>query len=604
MIACLRLFSALCLAALLAACASSPSSSLGELPRTPDATIEQLLEQAAAAKTPDQAAPLRLSAADLANRQNNPGRAAQILAQVPLDQLKPGLQVFASTLAAELAMGRNQPKAALNALDHPSLQRLGELSVEQQIRTHAVRARALEADGQTLAAARERVFAGPLLQGNDASANNDAIWALVAALPADQLQSTATDDMGGWLSLARSVKGAGTLEQQQAAIDAWKAQNPQHPAAQKLPTTLAQLRALTSEPLTKIALLLPQDGQLASVAKALREGFMAAHYQAQQAGQNPPAIQVFDSSRVTSMDDFYRQAKAAGAQLVVGPLEKNLVKQLNGRQQLPMTTLALNYSDSNTEGPAQLFQFGLAAEDEAREVARRAWADGKRSAVAMVPKGEWGDRVLDAFRKSWQAKGGTLIAAEHVDQPVALAQQVADLFQLRNSEGRAQRLQSTVGTQVAAQPTRRQDIDFMFLAATPQQAQQIKPTMVFQYAGDVPVYATSHLFTNSNDQAQYLDLNGVRFCETPWLLNANDPLRQQVTAQWPQASGSLGRLYAMGIDAYRLAPRLGQLKALPESRIDGLSGSLSMSPSRRVERQLPWAEFVDGKVQRLPDTPN
>ncbi|MBX8473284.1 penicillin-binding protein activator [Pseudomonas cichorii] len=604
MIACLRLFSALCLAALLSACASSPSSSLGELPRTPDATIEQLLEQAAAAKTPDQAAPLRLSAADLANRQNNPGRAAQILAQVPLDQLKPGLQVFASTLAAELAMGRNQPKAALSALDHPSLQRLGELSVEQQIRTHAVRARALEADGQTLAAARERVFAGPLLQGNDASANNDAIWALVAALPADQLQSTATDDMGGWLSLARSVKGAGTLEQQQAAIDAWKAQNPQHPAAQKLPTTLAQLRALTSEPLTKIALLLPQDGQLASVAKALREGFMAAHYQAQQAGQNPPAIQVFDSSRVTSMDDFYRQAKAAGAQLVVGPLEKNLVKQLNGRQQLPMTTLALNYSDSNTEGPAQLFQFGLAAEDEAREVARRAWADGKRSAVAMVPKGEWGDRVLDAFRKSWQAKGGTLIAAEHVDQPVALAQQVADLFQLRNSEGRAQRLQSTVGTQVAAQPTRRQDIDFMFLAATPQQAQQIKPTMVFQYAGDVPVYATSHLFTNSNDQAQYLDLNGVRFCETPWLLNANDPLRQQVTAQWPQASGSLGRLYAMGIDAYRLAPRLGQLKALPESRIDGLSGSLSMSPSRRVERQLPWAEFVDGKVQRLPDTPN
>jgi outer membrane PBP1 activator LpoA protein len=602
MIACLRLFSALCLAALLAACASSPSSSLGELPRTPDATIEQLLDQAAAAKTPEQAATLRLSAADLANRQNNAGRAAQILAQVQIDQLKPGLQVFASTLSAELAMGRNQPKAALTALNHPGMQRLGELSVEQQVRTHTVKARALEADGQILPAVSERVFAGPLLQGPDALANNDAIWALVASLPADQLQSTANDDMGGWLSLARSVKGAGTLEQQQAAIDTWKAQHPQHPAALQLPTTLAQLRSLTSEPLTKIALLLPQEGQLASVAKALREGFMAAHFQAQQAGQNPPAIQVFDSSRLTSMDEFYTQAKAAGVQLVVGPLEKNLVKQLNSREQLPITTLALNYSDAGSEGPAQLFQFGLAAEDEAREVARRAWADGKRSAVAMVPKGEWGDRVLEAFRQSWQAKGGTLIAAEHVDQPVALVQQVADLFQLRKSEGRAQQVQNTVGTQVAAQPSRRQDIDFMFLAATPQQAQQIKPTMVFQYAGDVPVYATSHLFTNSNDRAQYLDLNGVRFCETPWLLNANDPLRQQVTAQWPQAAGSLGRLYAMGIDAYRLAPRLAQLKALPDSRIDGLSGSLSMNPSRRVERQLPWAEFVDGSIQRLPDT--
>ncbi|MEG5264622.1 penicillin-binding protein activator [Pseudomonas sp. JDS28PS106] len=602
MIACLRLFSALCLAALLAACASSPSSSLGELPRTPNASIEQLLDQAAAAKTPEEAATLRLSAADLANRQNDAGRAAQILGQVQIDQLKPGLQVFASTLSAELALGRNQPKAALTALNHPSMQRLGELSVEQQVRTHTVKARALEADGQTLAAVSERVYAGPLLQGPDALANNDAIWALVAALPADQLQSTANDDMGGWLNLARSIKGAGTLEQQQAAIDSWKAQHPQHPAALQLPTTLAQLRALTSEPLTKIALLLPQEGQLASVAKALREGFMAAHFQAQQAGQNPPAIQVFDSSRLTSMDEFYNQAKAAGVQLVVGPLEKNLVKQLSSREQLPITTLALNYSDAGSEGPAQLFQFGLAAEDEAREVARRAWADGKRSAVAMVPKGEWGDRVLEAFRQSWQAKGGTLIAAEHVDQPVELAQQVADLFQLRKSEGRAQRVQSTVGSQVAAQPARRQDIDFMFLAATPQQAQQIKPTMVFQYAGDVPVYATSHLFTNSNDRAQYMDLNGVRFCETPWLLDANDPLRQQVTAQWPQASGTLGRLYAMGIDAFRLAPRLTQLKALPESRIEGLSGSLSMSPSRRVERQLPWAEFVNGQIQRLPDT--
>ena len=602
MIACLRLFSALCLAALLAACASSPSSSLGELPRTPDASIEQLLDQAAQAKTPDQAALLRLSAADLASRQNDPGRAAQILAQVQLDLLKPGQQVYASTLAAELAMGRNQPKAALTALNHPSLQRLGELSVEQQVRTHTVRARALEADGQTMAAISERVFVGPLLQGAELSANNDAIWALVAALPPEQLQSTANDDVGGWLSLARAVKGAGTLEQQQAAIDSWKAQNPKHPAAVQLPATLAQLRALTSEPLTKIALLLPQEGPLAAVAKALREGFMAAHYQAQQAGQNPPSIQVFDSSRLTSMDEFYRQAKAAGVQLVVGPLEKPLVKQLNGREQLPITTLALNYSDAGAEGPPQLFQFGLSAEDEAREVARRAWADGKRSAVAMVPKGEWGDRVLDAFRQSWQAKGGTLIAAEHVDQPVALAQQVAELFQLRNSEGRAKRLQSTVGADVAAQPSRRQDIDFMFLAATPQQAQQIKPTMVFQYAGDVPVYATSHLFTNSNDQAQYMDLNGVRFCETPWLLNANDPLRLQVIAQWPQAAGSLGRLYAMGVDAYRLAPRLGQLKTLPESRIDGLSGSLGMNPARRIERQLPWAEFVDGKIQRLPDT--
>ncbi|MGL5995042.1 MAG: penicillin-binding protein activator [Pseudomonas proteolytica] len=602
MIACLRLFSALCLAALLAACASSPSSSLGELPRTPDATIEQLLEQATSAKTPEKAALLRLSAADMAFHQNNPGRSAQILAQVPLDSLKPAAQVFASTLTAELAMTRNQPKAALTALGHPSLQNLKELPPEQQIRTGTVHARAYEADGQTLAAARERVAMAPLLTGDAAASNHDAIWSLIAAVPGEQLQASGNPTLDGWITLAQAVKNAGTLEQQQAAIDTWRAQNPAHPAAVQLPTPLTKLKELASQPLNKIALLLPQQGPLAGVAKALREGFMAAHYQAQQAGQKPPVIEVYDSSRVSSLDEFYKQAQADGVQLVVGPLEKPLVKQLSARPQLPITTLALNYSEGD-QGSAQLFQFGLAAEDEAREVSRRARADGLHRAAAMVPKGEWGERVFKAFRQDWEANGGTLIGVEYVDQPVALAQQIADLFKLRQSEGRAKSLQSTVGADVAAQPSRRQDIEFIFLAVTPQQAQQIKPTLNFQYAGDVPVYATSHVFSASGDRNQYNDMNGIMFCETPWLLNSTDPLRNQVTAQWPQANGSLGRLYAMGVDAYRLAPRLGQLKALPDTRIDGLSGNLGMSPSQRIERQMPWAKFVSGQIERLPDTP-
>jgi outer membrane PBP1 activator LpoA protein len=68
---------------------------------------------------------------------------------------------------------------------------------------------------------------------------------------------------------------------------------------------------------------------------------------------------------------------------------------------------------------------------------------------------------------------------------------------------------------------------------------------------------------------QYNDMNGIRFCETPWLLDTT-PAAPAGTAQWPQAAGSLGRLYAMGVDAYRLAPRLGQLKALPDNRVEGL----------------------------------
>ena len=571
MIACLRPLSALCLAGLLVACGSSPTNNLGELPRTPQASLEQMLQQAGNSQS-EEAQLLRLSAADLAYKQGNAERAASILTQVNLQTLKPAQQIYASTLNAELALARKDAKAALAALNHPSLERLGELPVEQQIRTQLTRASALEQDGQALAAARERVFIAPLLGGEQAQLNQDKIWQLVSSLPADQPATNEGADLAGWLALAKAAKTVGTLQQQQKAIDDWLAQHPNHPAALQLP-----------QPLEKIALLLPQEGQLASVARALRDGFLAAHYQAQQAGEQPAQIKLYDSARLTSLDDFYRQAQADGVQLVVGPLEKNLVTQLGNRPQLPITTLALNYSEASGNAPEQLFQFGLAAEDEAREVARRAKADGFNNAVAIVPKGDWGDRVLDAFKQSWQAEGGQYLGAEHIDQPVDMAAQVARLLQVNGS-------------------SRRQDVDFIFLAATPQQAQQIKPTLAYQYAGDIPVYATSHLFSGSLSAAQYRDLDGIRFCETPWLLDANDPLRQQVNRQWPQAGGSLGRLYAMGVDAFRLAPRLGQLKALPDSRIDGLSGNLGLGSAQRVERQLPWAEFRDGQVQRLPDS--
>lgn len=595
--ACLRPLLLLCVAIMLAACASSPSSTLGELPRTPQASTQQLLEKADQSD-PEQAVQLRLAAADQSIQQGNHAQARSILEKVQLDTLKPAQQIFALTLQAEIALADGKPEQAEQALQHPAFERLGELPVAQQVRSQLARAEALEATDKPLAAARERVFTAPLLSGEQARPNHEAIWKLISALPEQQLQGAADDDLAGWQSLALSLKRAGTVAQQQRAIDDWIAQNPQHPAAEQLPEPLQKLRELADQPLNNIALLLPMDGQLASVARALRDGFLAAHLHAQQSGQ-ALRIELYDSTRMTSIDEFYRQAQAAGVQLVVGPLEKDLVRQLAERDQLPITTLALNYSDAGQSTPPQLFQFGLAAEDEAREVARRAWADGHRRAIALAPRGDWGGRILDAFRQSWEEAGGTLVAAEPLAEPVQLANQIADLLQLRNSESRGGRVSSITDASTSNQPTRRQDVDFLFLAATPQQAQQVRPTLIFQYAGDLPVYATSHLHAASHDRTQYLDLEGIRFAETPWLLNDQLPLRQEVEQKWPQAGGSLGRLYAMGADAYLLAPRLNQLLALPDTQLDGLSGTLSLNPQQRIERQLPWAEFRDGEVQRL-----
>lgn len=198
-------------------------------------------------------------------------------------------------------------------------------------------------------------------------------------------------------------------------------------------------------------MLLPQSGQLAAVAQALRDGFLAGYYQAQQENQTTPEVVIYDSSQVSSMSQFYSQAQQDGIQLVVGPLEKQLVTQLNEQPQLPITTLALNYSDVAQAGPAQLFQFGLSAEDEAREVARRAWDDGMRRAVAG-PSGEWGDRVLAAFQQSWLAAGGSLIAAEHVNQPVELAQQIASPVSATRKRGPHQAVAACSGSKLPRNP--------------------------------------------------------------------------------------------------------------------------------------------------------
>lgn len=576
---------------LISACASKPSSPLGELPRTPQASTEQLLEQAQTAN-PEKAKSLRLSAAEQSFQQGNLRSARSILEQVDLAQLKPAEQVFAVTLQAEIALASDEPARARTALQHPSLQWLPELPVEQQVRTHMAQARAYELTGDAMAAARERVFIAPLVSGTSAAENQEAIWTLVSALPPQQL--TGNPDLDGWLRLAATVKQPGTLAQQHAAIDAWREQHPNHPAARQLPEQVAKLRALEQQPLERIGLLLPLQGQLASVAGALRDGFLAAHLEASRQGMGVPQVRLYDSGQFRSLDDFYRQAQSEGIQLVVGPLDKDQVRELGSRPQLPVPTLALNYTDARQHSPSQLFQFGLAAEDEARAAAKRAWADGHRAAIALTPRGEWGERVLAAFRQAWRDQGGNLVAAEPLSEPVDLANQIARLLQVREAP-------RTTGDNSAPrpQPTRRQDVDFVFLAATPQQAQQVKPILVFQYAGDLPVYATSHLHSATENRPQYHDLEGIRFAETPWLLDPRHPLRQQVQQQWPQAAGSLGRLYAMGADAYLLATRLSQLEAMPGLELEGASGVLTLSSERRVERAMPWAEFRAGEVVPL-----
>ena len=243
-----------------------------------------------------------------------------------------------------------------------------------------------------------------------------------------------------------------------------------------------------------------------------------------------------------------------------------------------------------------MFQFGLAPEDEARSAATRAWDDGFRRMATLSTNDDWSQRANNAFKQQWEAMGGEIIGQEIVDQPATVANQMGELLKIRQSERRASSIQRLL-RYVKALPTPRQDLDALFLAATPLQARQIKPTLAFQYAASLPVYATSHSYTVDPSGSQNTDLDGLLVAETPWLLEHDDPLYQGVTSNWPQAAGPLGRIYAMGIDAQRVFNRLPQMRQYPETRIDGATGLLSLTQDGRIQRDLAWGQIQDGLLQ-------
>ncbi len=584
----------LCCALFITSCATTEDKSLGSLPQIKHQDVDKALSQAEKRKG-EQSINMYLAAIDLAWQQGDTLKVRALLDAIDLSQATPAQKMFANTVAAELANDRGQSSAALQLLSGDEFLRFTELPIEQQARTQIARATALEKVGRPLAAARERIYTAPYLTGQDAINNHEQIWQLISQLPSSHYQNQNEPDLDGWLDLARLTKSSDSLEHKQQQIDLWLKQNPSHPAAITLPSELQNLQQLKVMPVERIAILLPSQDPNQKVVDAIRNGILSAYYNSLEKNATASQLLFYDSSKLNSLADLYRQLEQDKIDVLVGPWEKKLVRILADQPRLPLTTLALNYAENQERAPRQLFQFGLAAEDEARMAADKAWDDGLRNAVILVQEGEWGSRIQQAFTERWQAHGGQVIGARRIAQPVELAQQIGSLLQLSESEARHKKLQQLLQTKLHSQPTRRRDIDFVFLAAAPQQARQIKPTLRFQYAGDLPIYATSAINPATGNNAPS-DLDEILLTEIPWLLDHSDQLRQDIVKLWPEAEGTLGRFYAMGADAFMLASQLQQLQALPGKTAHGFTGSMQLNDIQQIERKLHWAKFVNGKL--------
>jgi outer membrane PBP1 activator LpoA protein len=283
-------------------------------------------------------------------------------------------------------------------------------------------------------------------------------------------------------------------------------------------------------------------------------------------------------------------------------LLRSSVTELANDILVPVPVLTLNNLPDNTLAPPGLYQFALAPEDEARSAAQRALADGHTRAVALVPGNEWGRRVLSSFSTEFESLGGTLLDYRSYTPGIQdFSNTIEDLMALSGSVRRYQRLRANLGGPLQYEPRRRQDSEFIFLAADAPAGRLLKSQLKFHYSGDLPVYSTSSIFAMDNRSNS--DLNGIMFADAPWVVAPQswiENLPPLYSEFWPEQR-RLGRLHAMGYDAYQLIAALYAARTGPMQEIDGATGKLTLDQDGRVRRKLAWAQFQRGEPIAMPE---
>ena len=409
-------------------------------------------------------------------------------------------------------------------------------------------------------------------------------------LDAARLRELATSgEMPGWVQLVvLSQQYSNDLSGLQAALPAWEAQFPAHPAM--LEPLLAQWHAwfpVLEQP-RQVAVLLPQTGRYAPPAQALREGILLSLDGLPETQR--PVVQFYDTTADLPIAAVYQQAVSDGADWVIGPLRKQAVSELLQLAELPVAVLALNQV-TTLEVPANMTMFSLNPEDEARQAAERIWLDGKRQPMVLVPENAWGQRLLDAFQARWLVlnDGIDLVYRQYNPKSYDHGKVITDLLLIEQSKQRHRRLQTLIKRKLEFEPRRRSDVDAIFLAARGSQAQGFAPQLKFHLAGDLPLYTTSHIWQGQLSKRQLADMRGIFVPDIPLL--TTEGAREAVLGAIPDWQPALVRLYALGMDALVVLPHLARLRTDTAAVWDGQTGLLSMDTEHRLYRHLAWIQL-------------
>lgn len=511
---------------------------------------------------------------------------------------QPSIQSRVYLAQAQVALSESQTNQAANLLNRVNSK---ALQSSQLINYHHLKATIFELQGQIIRALYERLMLDPILNNDSAQRlNHENIWQVLTQLSPAQLKQMplpAPPNLLGWTGLAQLSKNLQAPDFQTRLAD-WKLRYPNHPAHKTLIARLNENIPITasapaSAPLpinpqlnqastgqdmqSQLALLLPMTGQFKDAAEAVRDGFMAAANADER--NNKPQIKVHDISP-ENVANIYQQAQQSGAQAIVGPMGRNAsVALYNAFQRgFPVPTLMLYELEelSNRSSVQNLWQFSLTPEDEAHRVAEKAWNDGHRNATIVHLEGAWGDRVAKAFAERWSSLGGQVVGTISF-----------------NKKNIKQQLKSITDS-----------TNCILLGSFAQEARLVPSYLKYMKKAQMPFYATSHVYDAEPQTSLDRDLEGVIFPDMPWvLLKGNypdnnqynqEPITLYTTLQQQtgdRMSGANKRLFAFGVDAYRVVSQLSQLNT---QKISGTTGLLSVDQYSHIHREMLWAKFVNG----------
>jgi len=491
---------------------------------------------------------------------------------------------------------------AEQAINRLNLVVYADLTQAQKQSYHEAKAFSYALNDAKIESVHERItLSSVLLKKEDKLRNQRAIIALLELLPLslleEQIGLSSQEVYLGWLDLAiisrRELKGTVEFEN---LINQWQGRYLFHPAHELIASGYFINTQLTVENIRNIAVFLPESGVYAEHARVIKEGFMAAYYQQDEALR--PNVRFYDTE-VQAVDLVYQQAEADGAELIVGPLNKVKVAELSQLGKLSVPVLALNYVEELSR--ENIYQFALNPMDEVNQAVESAKSAGLNNALILAPEGAMGVRLATYFQNAWELAGGKVLAVQEFNPRMSdFSEPIKAMLSVEESEYRYNKLKKIAGG-LKFNSRRRRDVDVIFMVANYQQARLINPHFYHNRAEDVAVYGLSRVYTGQQDERKNIDLNGVSFCSIPWLFEGayqGELNRQALQSTWQQFPDKFLSLIAFGIDAYDIVPYLNKLKTM---QYQGVTGELSVNESNVIVRKLVCAKFQNGLAQLVTE---